>query len=314
MEYLWGHNRRYNAYSNYIKEKYGGRIQKVSLDAGFNCPNIDGTINTGGCIYCNNKGFNPSYCNTNDSIHNQLNEGIKFLSKRYRANKYIAYFQAYTNTYGHIDKLKEAYNEALSHPEISGIAIGTRPDCITEEILNYLEEIAKNKIVILEYGIESCYDKTLKLINRGHNFEKAKEAIELSANRGIHLVGHIIFGLPEESREEMLNQAKIISELPINSIKFHQLQILKDTEIAKMYEINNDIVKLFSLDEYIEFISEFLCHLRPSLIVQRLTSESPPYIRIAPFWGNYRTDVILNKIEKYLEENNLWQGKYWNEK
>ncbi len=309
MIFKWGHERRYNAYSNYAKSVFGGRIQKVSLDAGFTCPNRDGTISSNGCIYCNNKGFNPSYCDSSTSIHHQLDEGIMFLSKRYDPDKYLAYFQAYSNTYASLDDLKRKYETALSHPKIEGLVIGTRPDCIDNEKLDYLERLAKDNIIVLEYGIESCYNKTLKAINRGHTFEQTVEAIQMTVNRGIHIGGHLIFGLPYETIEEMLNEAEIISALPLDSIKFHQLQIVKDTTIEKIYYSNPEIFHLFTLDEYIDFIIEFLERLTPKFIVQRLLGEAPPSVRIAPNWGNLRMDVITNMIEKKLEEKNTFQGR-----
>ena len=224
-------NKRYNSYSAYFKELFGGRVQKLTIDAGFTCPNRDGNKGVGGCTYCNNDAFNPSYCVPDKSISTQISQGIEFHSKRYRrANNFLAYFQAYSNTYGSLEHLKKLYDEALSYPGVVGLVIGTRPDCIDDQKLRYFAELAKEKYIIIEYGIESCYNSTLESINRGHTFEETKEAIINTAGYGIHTGSHIIFGLPGESREQMLAQAEIISALPLNTIKFHQLQIIKGTK------------------------------------------------------------------------------------
>lgn len=309
MIYYWNNARRFNAYSDYIKTTFGGRVQKVSVNAGFTCPNRDGSISSTGCSYCNNKGFSPSYCNPEESLTYQIDEGIKFLSKRYKPLKYIAYFQAYTNTYGSIDDLRKLYMEALSHPAIDGLSIGTRPDCIDAEKLELLTELAKTYYINIEFGIESCYNATLRAINRGHSFEQTVTALEATFNRGIHVGGHLIFGLPGETKQMMLDEAKVISHLPLNSIKFHQLQILRDTPIADLYQKDPSLFSLFSLDEYIDFVIEFVEHLNPAIIIERFTSESPPTIRLAPDWGSQRLDVILLKIENRMKELNTWQGK-----
>ncbi|MEE1252036.1 MAG: TIGR01212 family radical SAM protein, partial [Bacteroidales bacterium] len=220
FNYPWGHNRPFNAYSNYFKQKFGQRLQKLSIDAGFTCPNRDGKISFHGCSFCDNNAFNPSYCEKNKSIYQQIEEGIEFHAWRYKNVKnYLAYFQAYSNTYAPLDVLKQRYSEALSHPNVIGLVIGTRPDCISDEILDYLTELQKEYHIIVEYGIESCYDKTLKRINRGHSFAQTVEAIEKTASRGITTGGHIIFGLPGESIEMTQNEAKILSSLPLHSVK-----------------------------------------------------------------------------------------------
>ncbi|MED9962734.1 MAG: TIGR01212 family radical SAM protein [Bacteroidales bacterium] len=237
FNYPWGHNRPFNAYSNYFKQKFGQRLQKLSIDAGFTCPNRDGKISFHGCSFCDNNAFNPSYCEKNKSIYQQIEEGIEFHAWRYKNVKnYLAYFQAYSNTYAPLDVLKQRYSEALSHPNVIGLVIGTRPDCISDEILDYLTELQKEYHIIVEYGIESCYDKTLKRINRGHSFAQTVEAIEKTASRGITTGGHIIFGLPGESIEMMQNEAKILSSLPLHSVKFHQLILVKNTPIIKDYQ------------------------------------------------------------------------------
>ncbi|MDA3905345.1 MAG: TIGR01212 family radical SAM protein, partial [Bacteroidales bacterium] len=230
MEYPWKHQRRFNAYAQYFEKIMGERVQKVTIDAGFTCPNRDGKVAQGGCTYCNNDSFNPSYNNATKTVDLQIEEGIEFHANRYRrANKFLAYFQAYSNSYASLENLKRIYSPALEKDEIVGLVIGTRPDCIDDEKLNFFADISKTHYVILEYGIESIYNKTLKRINRGHTFEQSIEAIEKTAAAGVKVGSHLIFGLPGESREEMMAEAEIVSKLPLNNIKFHQLQIIVDT-------------------------------------------------------------------------------------
>ncbi|MGB4204122.1 MAG: TIGR01212 family radical SAM protein [Bacteroidales bacterium] len=314
QEFQWGHNRRFNAYSEHIRKLFGGRIQKVSVDAGFSCPNRDGTIAYGGCTFCNNEAFNPSYCSPEKSITQQLHEGIEFHKTRYRrSSKYLAYFQAYTNTHAELQRLIKLYNEALSIPDVIGLVIGTRPDCVDNEQLDYFENLSKDYYIVIEYGIETCNDNTLQTINRGHTFKQSVWALEETRRRGIKNGAHFIIGLPGESRKEILNQAKIISQLPIDNIKFHQLQILKNTEMEKQYSQHPDLFELFELDEYIDFIIEYIELLPPGMVIERFTAETPPRYRIAPDWGNLRTDQILQMIENRLEEKDSWQGKRYNQ-
>ncbi len=309
----WGHDRRFNTYSNYFRKLFGERVQKVSVDAGFTCPNRDGTLAGGGCTYCNNNAFSPSYCIPEKSVSQQIMEGIEFHKVRYRrVNKYLAYFQAYSNTYAPLEHLIRIYNEALAVPGIVGLAIGTRPDCVDEEKLDYFEELSEKTYLIIEYGIESCYNETLERINRKHSFEKSVWAIEATAGRGIKTGGHLIFGLPGESRSEMLEEAKILSKLPLNNVKFHQLQIIKGTKMAKDYEDDPDSFHLFSWEEYKEFMVDFLELLNPGFVVERISGEAPPKYISGPRWGLKRTDQILDLFEKRLEERNSWQGKRFN--
>jgi len=308
--YPWGDQRRYNANSNRIKDKYGGRIQKVSVNAGFTCPNRDGTKGKGGCIYCNNHSFTPSYCVDVEDIKGQIDKGVEFLEKRYKNPKfYAAYFQSFSNTYKPLDELKSLYASALSHDRISGIVVSTRPDCVDDNILDYLIMLSKDYYVSIEYGIESCYDKTLKWINRGHTFEDTKKAIEMTAERRLEVTGHILFGLPGESREQMLDQAEILSRLNLNALKLHHLQIMKNTKLARLYEDKPEQFSLFSLEEYISFVIQFLEKLDPGIAIERLVSEAPPSHRVNPGWGNQRADWIQKKIESVMEEKDTWQGK-----
>lgn len=308
----WGDNRRFNSYAAHIKRIFGGRIQKVSIDAGFTCPNRDGTKGTGGCTYCNNDAFNPSYCTPQKGISVQISEGIEFHRKRYRrAEGYLAYFQAYTNTYGDVGMLRKMYSEALSFPEIKGLVIGTRPDCINDEIIELFRDISRNHYVIVEYGVESCNEETLKRINRGHTFADAAVTISRTAAAGIPTGAHFIFGLPGESREEMLGSADIISSLPLTSVKFHQLQIIEGTAMAAEFRQNTDGFVMFTFVEYMEFFIDFLERLNPAIIVERFTGEAPPHLVIAPRWGRKRTDEIMNLFEKRLIERNTWQGRLY---
>ncbi|NOX46480.1 MAG: TIGR01212 family radical SAM protein [Chlorobi bacterium] len=311
-KYPWGHSRRFNSYSEYFKKTFGERVQKVTIDAGFTCPNRDGSLARGGCTYCNNDAFNPSYCDPNKPIGQQLEEGIGFHLKRYRrAKRYLAYFQTYSNTYAPLEKLKEIYSRALNHPGIIGLVIGTRPDCIDDEKLEYFSKLAEKYYIILEYGIESCYDKTLKLINRQHTFEQSVETIEKTAAYGLKTGSHIIFGLPGETRGEMVQQVDILSQLPLNNIKFHQLQIIKNTAMAVDYKKDPSQFDFFSLEEYIDFIIRFIEKLNPGFIIERFTGEVPPRFLAGPNWGLIRNDQINNMIEKKMVEKNTWQGKYF---
>lgn len=299
----------YNSYSAYIKQKFGKRVQKVSLDTGFTCPNRDGTKGIGGCTYCNNNTFNPYYCKPKKSITQQINEGISFFEKKYKTQEYLAYFQAYTNTYADIELVKLLYLEALNHPKVIGLVIGTRPDCINEDLIQFLSELAMHYYISLEFGVESTLNKTLVFINRCHTFEETIAAYELAKNKGIELGAHIIVGLPGETREEMLHHANELSKLPIDTLKIHQLQIVKHTMMARQYTTNPELFQLFSPKEYIQFMGEFVSKLRPDIIIERFTSESPAHLLIAPKWNSIKNFEMTTKIEKYLLENNLWQGK-----
>ena len=308
----WGHERRFNAYSNYFRGLYGNRVQKLSIDAGFTCPNRDGSKGIGGCSYCNNDAFNPSYCEPAKSVTQQIEEGISFHMRRYRrADKYLAYFQAFSNTYAPLEILKKLYEEALAYPGVIGLVIGTRPDCVDGEKLQYLRVLSGGYYLALEYGIESCYNKTLKRINRGHTFEEAEKVVRDTAALGINTGAHFILGLPGESREEMLAEADIISGLPLSTVKFHQLQIIRGTMMEQEYLDNPEAFQLFTWDEYLDFFIKFLERLNPSIVVERFTGEAPPRFLAGPGWGKKRTDQIVNLIEKRLEELDTWQGRLY---
>jgi hypothetical protein len=311
--YPWGHERRFNAYPNYFRKMFGSRVQKVSIDAGFTCPNRDGSKGTGGCSFCNNKAFNPSYCLFTKSVTQQIDEGIEFHQKRYKGTSlYLAYFQAYSNTYASVDILDKLYSEALKHKDVIGLIIGTRPDCVNSEILDFLSGISKRCFLAIEYGIESCYDKTLLRINRGHNFGEAVEALEATVKRGLNAGAHFIFGLPGETQEEMLNEAEIISELPLTTIKFHQLQIIRGTAIGEEFQRNPADFEIFTWEGYLDFIIRFIERLNPAIVIERFTGEAPPRFLERAIWGKKRTDQIAGLIEKRLEELDTWQGKCYN--
>ena len=310
MTFPWGHNRRFNAYSNYFKTHFGHRVQKLTLDAGFTCPNRDGTKGYGGCTYCNNNAFNPSYCHPAKSIKQQIEEGKEFHKTRYRrANQYFAYFQAYSNTYAPLTDLKRIYEEALSEPDVIGLVIGTRPDCIDDEKLDYLAELSRDYYVMVEYGVESCYNPSLYKINRGHSYEDSVEAIMKTHKKGIKTGAHMMFGLPGESINDMLEEAELISLLPLNSVKFHQLQIIRNTRMAEEYRKTPDVFHLFELEEYLDFIVQFVERLNPDFVIERIAGEVPPRFQVTEGWGDIRNFQILQKFEKKLEEYDTWQGK-----
>jgi len=308
--YLWGHKRRFNAYSEYFKKELGQRVQKLTIHAGFTCPNRDGTISLNGCTYCDNEAFNPSYCHPQKSIQQQIEEGIAFHQNRYRrAEKYLAYFQAFSNTHAPLDRLKNIYNQALSQKNIVGLVIGTRPDCVDEEKLEYFAQLSKKYYLIIEYGIESCNNSTLQLINRGHSFEQAVKTLEMTRSAGIKTGAHFIFGLPTETVSDWMQWADFISKLPLNNVKFHQLQFINGTAMAELYRQQPEWFHRFSLEEYIEFIVDFVEQLNPNIVIERFAGEVPPRFLAQPSWGLIRNDQILQAIEKKLKEKDTYQGK-----
>ncbi len=309
-EFPWGSDKRYNDYSAYFRKRFEGRVQKISLDAGFTCPNRDGSRGVGGCSYCNNKSFNPDYCRTERIITEQILKGIQFFSGKYPTMRYLAYFQAYSNTYAPIDILRQSYEEALRHPEVIGLVIATRPDCLSDEVLDLLEEFSQKCYVSIELGIESFCEKTLKTINRGHSVKESINAIDKIAERKIDNCVHLILGLPGEEDNDYLQHAITLSTLPVQSIKLHQLQIHKGTRMALEYHENPEKFKLFDADQYADLVIRFLEYLSPEIIVQRFVSSAPAGLVIAPNWGmkNY---VFVAKVEKMLRDRDSWQGKMY---
>jgi uncharacterized protein len=285
----------YKDYSHWIREQFPFRVQKISVDAGFSCPNRDGHLSMGGCTFCNNKTFNPAYCDNRKSITRQLEEGKAFFAKKYPEMKYLAYFQAYSNTYGPLAELKAKYEEALAVDDIVGLVIGTRPDCVSDEVLDYLETLSHQTFLIVEYGIESANDDTLQRINRGHTFACSRQAIIKAHQKGIITCGHIILGLPGEDEQEMLRQAKAISDLPLDILKLHQLQVIKGTPLAAEYESHP--FRVLSAEEYVDLVIRYVSQLRNNIILERFVSQSPPDMVLAPKWGlkNHEFTDLLNK-------------------
>lgn len=296
----------YNDYGTWIRRQFEIRVQKISIDAGFTCPNRDGRISTGGCIYCDNRTFNPSYCQRRLSVSNQLAEGKQFFAHKYPDMKYLAYFQAFTNTYAPIAQLKALYEEALQVEDIVGIVIGTRPDCVSDELLDYLAELNERTFVLVEYGIESTNNDTLLRINRGHSFEQSVSALERTHQRGLLTGAHIILGLPGEDAAENLRQAPILSQLPIDILKIHQMQIIRGTRLAEEFE--REPFHIYTVDEYIELIAQYIQRLRPDMVLERFVSQSPKELLIAPHWGlkNYE---FTNKLVNYLKAKDIHQGQ-----
>ena len=326
-KYAFPDGKRYNSFVGYFKRRYGERLQKIVLDAGFTCPNRDGKVGRGGCTYCDNAAFHPAYSTAGKSLHQQMDEGIEFHKVRYRTTEhYLAYFQSFSNTYAPLSRLRELYEEALGHPDVVGIVIGTRPDCVDEEKLDYLADLSQGKvltgwsrsiasqvrtapIVIVEYGVESCYDRTLLRINRGHDFETARRAITMTAERGLDVGAHFILGLPGETVQMMLDSCEQINSLPLRSVKFHQLQIVKGTRMEKEYaQCPEDFVR-FSLEEYLDFFVNMLERLRPDLFIERFVGEVPPrFVNETP-WGLIRNVELLRLLEQRLDSRATWQGR-----
>ncbi|MDV7137906.1 TIGR01212 family radical SAM protein [Maribacter sp. TH_r10] len=303
--------KRYNDYNSFIKLHFGERVQKISLDVGFSCPNRDGSKGYGGCTYCNNNTFNPDYCEPQKSIVAQLQEGIEFFAKRGKNKKFLAYFQAYTNTYSDLESLKAMYQEALSVPNVVGLVIGTRPDCISDEVIAYLEELSKDYFISLDFGVESTNEKTLLDINRCHTFSDTIATFEKCKDKGFHLGAHIIMGLPGESKNDLMQHAVKLSKLPIDTLKIHHLQIVRNSVMAVQYKRNPENFNLFTLETYINFVTDFIGYLRPDIVIERFISEAPKELLVAPKWGGIRKQEILDRIDQKLKAKDTWQGKYY---
>ena len=308
--YSWGDDRPYNSYSAYFRRRFGERLQKVTINAGFTCPNRDGTVGMGGCTFCNNEAFTPSYCQPSKSITQQIEEGIEFHRRRYRtASRYLAYFQSFSNTYAPMEVLRARYGEALAHPDIAGIVVGTRPDCVSEEVLDYFAEVAKTHYVTIEYGIESCYDTTLQQINRGHDFACSKRAVEMTAERGLAVGAHFVLGLPGESDEMILKQVEMINALPLTTIKFHQLQVFRGTTMEREYDTDPDKFRFWEIDEYLDLMVEIVRRLRPDIVIERFASEAPPRYHHGRNWGLIRNETLWSMLEQRLRDRNAFQGE-----
>lgn len=310
------HKTNMELYHNYSKAlRYrineGQRLQKISVNGGFTCPNRDGKLSTGGCTFCNNQTFVPDYCTTSKSIKEQITDGIDFFKNKYKFQSYLAYFQSYTNTYKDLQSLKDLYEEALSVKGVKGIIIGTRPDCVNDELLDYLQKLNQETFVCIEYGIESTHDTTLENINRGHTYDCSVEAIRKTAERGIETGAHIIIGLPGETHEMIIETSERLNELPLNSVKIHQLQVIKGTAMQHQFEHDPSLFHIFSLDEYIDTVIEFIEHLKWDIAIDRFVSSSPAELLIAPHWG-LKNFEFTAKLEKRMRELNAYQGKKYN--
>lgn len=300
----------YNDFSSFLRKYFDGKVQKISLNAGFTCPNRDGVKGKGGCTYCNNQTFNPEYCKTEKSVKEQLEEGRLFFARKYPDMKYLAYFQAYTNTYSELDELKRKYEEALSVDGVVGLVIGTRPDCMPDSLLDYLAELQKRAFLLVEYGIESTNDDTLRRINRGHTYADTVDAVQRTAARGILTGGHVILGLPGETHDMIVNQAEMLSKLPLTTLKMHQLQLIRGTKMAHEFEEHPEDFHLYQVDEYIDLVIDYVERLRPDMILERFVSQSPKELLIAPDWGlkNYE---FTDRVKKRMLEREAYQGKLY---
>ena len=300
--------KRYYEFGDFLRDLFKFKVQKISINAGFTCPNRDGSKGWGGCTYCNNQTFSPEYCHTEKSVTEQLEEGVRFFSRKYPDMRYLAYFQAYTNTYDRLDSLILKYEEALAYPGVEGLIVGTRPDCMPEGLLDYFAELSQRKFVMIEYGLESTLDKTLVRINRGHTHEESESAIRRTAAKGIYTGAHLILGLPGESRDETLHHADVLSRLPITTLKLHQLQLIKNTRMEKEVKEDPSDFHLYTADEYIELVIDFIERLNPSIVVERFVSQSPKELLIAPDWG-LKNFEFTAKVNKRIEERDTRQGR-----
>jgi radical SAM protein (TIGR01212 family) len=303
----------YNDFTSYLSKRFSFKVQKISINAGFSCPNRDGSKGRGGCTYCNNKSFSPEYSPHIKSVTEQLKEGIEFFSHKYTEMKYLAYFQSYTNTYESVDKLIELYEEALAYPNVVGLVISTRPDCMPNELLTYLEEISAKHFVLVEYGVESTLNKTLERVNRQHTFDESRETIIRTAQHGIPVGAHMILGLPGESYPEIIHHATTLSSLPLTTVKVHQLQIIKGTAMAKEYKLLPESFHMFELDEYVDLCVDFSELLNPAFYIDRFASQSPKDMLIAPDWG-IKNHELTQKVIKRFKERATFQGKLWESK
>lgn len=290
---------KYVEFGPWLQSELGCKVQKISVNAGMTCPNRDGTLGTGGCTFCNNQTFNPAYCRTEKSVTQQLEEGKQFFARKYPAMKFLAYFQAYTNTYAELDRLVSLYEEALRVPDVVGLVIGTRPDCMPDNLLDYLEELNRRTFLIVEYGVESANDETLLRINRGHTFRQSCEAIRRTVERGIRVGAHVILGFPWEPFDELMRQAEEIGRLPLTTLKLHQLQIIRGTQLAREYAEHPWAVP--TAEEYIDLVLHYISRLPYGLVMERFVSQSPPEMVIAPQWGlkNHEfANLLRNRMVK----------------
>lgn len=301
---------RYNDYGSFLQQHFAGKVQKISINGGFTCPNRDGTVGRGGCTFCNNQTFNPDYCRSELSVTEQLQEGIRFFSRKYPSMRYLAYFQAYTSTYDNLDNLIARYEEALSVDGVVGIIIGTRPDCMPPALLYYLKSLSQQTFVTVEYGVESTLDTTLQRINRGHNYAAAVEAITQTAHAGIITGAHLILGLPGETHDDMMSHAIRLSQLPLHTIKLHQLQLIRGTHMGNEYELHPEHFNIPDIDTYIDRAIDFAERLRPDIVIERFVSQSPAELLIAPHWG-VKNHEFTARLLRRMRQRGTYQGRLY---
>lgn len=297
---------RYHDLNSYLRNLYNCRVQKITVDAGFSCPNRDGSISYGGCIYCNAKGSGTGASREGLSISDQLKKGKKALTRRYNAKKFIAYFQSYTNTYAPLATLKQCYDEALAVEDVIGLSIGTRPDCVDDNVISLLEKYGRNYLVWIEYGLQSSHDSSLTRINRGHNFACFRKAVQLSADRGLKICAHVILGIPGETEQHMMATADAIAALPVDGVKIHLMYVIKETPLESLYREGR--YRCLEQLEYVDLVCRFLERLPPEIVIQRLTGDPHPDELVAPSWSlDKRKNLQL--IQEHLEKMDTWQGR-----
>jgi len=299
---------RYYAYNFFLRRRFGGRVQKVSIDAGFTCPNVDGTVAKGGCVFCDNRSFSPSRRLPRTTIRGQIDEGIRRLKWRYDVDRFLAYFQPATNTYAPVARLRPLYEEALAHPQVAGLAIGTRPDCVPDEVLDLLEELAGRAYVSVEYGLQTIHDRTLDWMNRGHHYDAFVDAVDRSRGRGFEICAHVMLGLPGESREDMLATAREAARLKLDAVKLHNLYVVRGTPLADQYAAGQ--VKLLDRDEYIATVVDFLELLSGDCVIERVSGEVPPDYLVAPTWCLDK-DALRRALAAEFTRRDTWQGKQY---
>lgn len=301
--------KRYRDFNSYLKELFGERVQKISLDAGMGCPNRDGTISRFGCIFCDGRGSGTgALINRGISIENQIVTARKYLQNRYKARKFIAYFQSFSNTYAPLSRLKSLYNQALAQKDIVGLSVGTRPDCVDTDILKLMRSYQRDYLVWIEYGLQSAHDETLRRINRGHDKACFKRSVLMANECGLNICAHIILGLPGESREMMLQTAQFLSGLPIQGIKIHLLYVVEGTHLERLYKMGE--IRCLEREEYADLVTDFLELLPPNIVIQRLTGDPIKYHLVAPSWAKEKLKN-LNLIRETLEKRNTWQGRLY---
>jgi radical SAM protein (TIGR01212 family) len=302
------HRRRYFAFSEFLRQRFGTRVFRVTLDAGFTCPNVDGSVAVGGCVYCDNRSFSPNRRLPRTTLRAQIERGVTILSKRYGADRFLAYFQAATNTYAPVDKLRRLYDEALAHPQIVGLAVGTRPDCVPDPVLDLLEDYARDRYVCLELGLQTIHDRSLDWMNRGHHFNAFVDAVHRCQGRGLDLCIHVILGLPGETRDDMLATADAVAALPVQAVKIHNLHVVRETPLERMFRAGE--VRMLERDEYVELVCDFLERLRPDIVIHRLIGDAPPDYLVAPQWCLDKP-ALLRAIDAELDRRDSHQGSRW---